>query len=377
MKSFFMALVMASVSLAQQFGVGMTSSLFGQNCGASSNFSMQLPSQISMQNSQQKQGSQVNQKTNKEDLAEIKSLNKEKSQKKKELLQAQKELQAFDAKLRNLFDSSSYDFIKEHFDSEHHCQDYKGYTESDKSANLSFPSSKISADWPQLCDVENNLQGQLKPTVCSKRYLLRGNDSSCAGVVSQYPVIKHIVDNFKKEIEDIDSQVSSLKESMKFEQDSDGANGGLGVDALAKDSSDTEGGVCLECMNRNPSAGGRPSGAGSNLASLLSNSFMAFTAYNSTNDFYSNMADKNANLGFPTAMPGTAPIMAASPYLMNIFGQGSTNSNCGQMGMSMGSQLAGGMQASSGLQMQMYGLNQRLPYLQSPYSVNSSLYYGR
>lgn len=392
MKSIFTVLMMASISIAQQFNSGMNSSIFGQNCGASSNFSMQMPSQTSMQ----RQGSQANQKTNKEDLAEIKSLNKEKSQKKKELMQAQRELQNFDSKLRNLFDSSSYEFIKEHFDGDHHCQDYKGYAEQDKTASLSFPISKMSTEWPQLCDVENNLQGQLKSTVCSKAYLMRSSDSSCANVISKYPVTKHNVDNLKKEIEDIEAQVSSLKESMKAEQDSDGANGGLGVDSLAKDSSETEGGVCLECMNRNSSSGGRPSGSGSNLFSLLSNSAMAFVAYNSTNDFYSNMADKNANLGFPTAMSNTSPFMAASPYLLNVLGQGagSGNSNCGNPYQSSGMQTMGGMQsgsgmqsnlglqfgaglqASSGLQMQMLGLNQRLPYLQSPNTINSSLYYG-
>lgn len=393
MKPFYMALLMASVGFAQQLGMGMNSSMFGlgQNCGAGSQLSMQMPMPT------QRQASQPTQKNNKEDLAEIKSLNKEKSQKKKELLQAQRELQTFDSKLRNLFDTSAYDFIKEHFDSERHCQDYKGFSEGDKSANLNFPISKMSSDWPQLCDVENNLQGQLKPTICSKNYLLRVNDSSCASVVAQYPVAKHRVDNLKKEVEDIEGQISSLKESMKSEQDSDGANGGLGVDTLARDSSETEGGVCLECMGRGSAPGGRSAGSGINLTSLLTNSAMAFASYSSTNDFYSNMADKNANLGFPTSMPSSSPMMAASPYLSSIVNSlsGMGNSNCGnqmgtnvQMGSNMlggfsqlgGMQLTGnsGLQFNSGLglQSQLYGLNQRLPYLQSPYSINSSLYYG-
>lgn len=383
MKSFFMILMVATVSWTQQFsngvpsGLGMSSSMFGQNCGQNSGLSLPMLTQ--------QQKTQPSMKANKEDLAEIKSLNKEKSQKKKELQQAQRDLQNLDANLRTVFDTTAYDFIKEHFDSDRHCQDYKGYEEKGKNSSLSFPNNKIARDWPQLCDVENNLQGQLKVGVCDKTYLLKGNGSSCASVISQYPASKHKVDALKKEIEDIESQVTSLKENIKADQESAGADGGLDAETVAKDVTDTEAGVCLECMRAGSSPGGRSVGSGSNLSSLLTNSMMAMMAYSSTNNFYSSMSDKNSASGFPTALPNTSPIMAASPYLQNIFSSsgGMGNSNCGvqfgqqnQQAQQMPTLTGMSMGSGSSMSYQLQALGQRLPYIQSPYTINSSLYYG-
>lgn len=442
----------------QQMGLGFqmpnsTQGLLGgmNNCG----YSMSMGNQL-QKNSQQPLG---NQSEIKETQAEIKELNKEKSSKKKELLKAQRELQGFDMKLRTIFDSESYDFLKEHFESEHRCQDYKGYATEEGSAQISFPNKKLAKDWSQICDVENNSKAQIKTTICSRDYLLRVKDSSCASTITQYPQSRHQVEVLKKEIEELDQNISSLKENLKEAQNSKGADGGMGADMLARDASETEGGVCLECMNRGSASGGGNRGGSTNLTSLVSNSVMAMMAYNSTNNFYSNMADKNSELGFPTAMPNTSPFMAASPYLMGVLSAGFGNGSFGCAGsgagsfMSAGTSFGGGASsglgamigagattgfgsmigvgstagigsmigvgASSGigslmgsgiygvgtgmnfggssglgtmglqgqsyypsmyssyntsLQSQLYGLNQRLPYLQNPYSVNSVLY---
>ena len=364
MKLFIILLIGSQALLAQQnnWGSGMASGMSGaQNCGYNMTMGREL------QNGRPGQGrgqSQVNQEEIKDLTKQIQELNKEKTTKKKELLKAQRQLQVYDSKLSLIFDNDSYQFIKSHFDDGNRCQDYKGYAEEEGGQNLNFSSKKLAKDWAQVCDVENNSKAQLSSSVCSKEYLVRTKDSSCASVVSQYPVTKHNVENLKKEIEEITNNISSLKDNLKEVRNAKAEDGDSAGEMFARDSGDTEAGVCIECMNRNSSSSSS-SGLGSlfknaNLGSLIGNSAMALMAYNSTNSFYENMADKNANLGYPTAMPAGSPFMAASPYILGAInaGVGSGSFGCaGQGGAQGGMQASGAGIQGFGQMGSMYGGN--------------------
>lgn len=272
---------------------------------------------------------------------QIKDLEKQRQERNKELQQAKNELRKSEAGLKMSFDDEVFMFLKNHFDSGNRCQDYQGFGENRKpkgknedSAIEAVEPRVLAIEWANVCDQENNPRARVKADICSKQSLLSKPDgNACRDAVAKYPRAKNDVNRLLKEIEILKESIAesktALAEVRKQKPEMD-------------DTDKTEGGICLECLAGNGGSGrggqrGNAGGGGSNLTGVVTNSLMALMAYSSTKNFYGEMADKNANLGFPTPMPASSPFMAATPYLLGALntGLGQGSFGCaGQSGMS-------------------------------------------
>lgn len=296
---------------------------------------------------------------------QIKDLEKQRQERNKELQQAKNELRKSESGLKTSFDDEVFTFLKNHFDSGNRCQDYQGFGENRKPKEKNEDSvieavepRVLAIEWANVCDQENNPRARVKPDICSKQSLLSKPDgNSCRDAVVRYPRAKNDVNRLLKEIEILKESIAesktALAEARKQKPEMD-------------DADKTEGGICLECLAGNGGSGrggqrGNVGGGGSNLTGVVTNSLMALMAYSSTKNFYGEMADTNANLGFPTPMPASSPFMAATPYLLGALntGLGQGSFGCaGQSGMSNN----GGMTAmmNGGLNAMMIGGQQQM-----------------
>ncbi|MBL7554735.1 MAG: hypothetical protein JNM24_02850 [Bdellovibrionaceae bacterium] len=331
----------------------------------------------------------------KKQLAEWK---KEIAQLKRELSKEQTELRKHDSTLRGNFDSDAYTFIKSHFDSQHKCTDYKGQSDvavvsenklgssavsgegavigrkpdsepprrdlppssdkkrksmsdSDDDSNevtaedMTIEPTNLNKEWADVCDMQRDPKGILKSTICQKNYIMNGakvNRAECQAAVLNYPRASKNIRNVKREIvvkqeamKAAQAQIPELQKSMKEEQS----------EARKQRLEDIrEGGVCTECLaqsqgqsNSTSFQSGQPNWGG-----VVGNSVMALLAYSSTKNFYSSMADSNANLGFPTQLPMTSPFMAATPNIIGAIGAGLGQGSFGCSGNSGGNSGMGG-----------------------------------
>lgn len=287
---------------------------------------------------------------------QIKDLEKQRQERNKELQQAKSELRKSESGLKMSFDDEVFAFLKNHFDSGNRCQDYQGFGENRKPKEKNEDSvieavepRVLAIEWANVCDQENNPRARVKPDICSKQNLLSKPDGkSCRDAVVRYPRAKNDVNRLLKEIEILKASIAesktALAEARKQKPEMD-------------DTDKTEGGICLECLAGGSGRGGQrgnTGGGGSNLTGVVTNSLMALMAYSSTKNFYGEMADTNANLGFPTPMPASSPFMAATPYLLGALNTGLGQGSFGCAGQS-GMFGNGGMSAMMGGQAMMSG----------------------
>ncbi len=278
---------------------------------------------------------------------QIKDLERQRQDRNKELQQAKNELRKSEAVLKMSFDDEVYTFLKNHFDSGNRCQDYQGFGDNKKqkgedSAIEAVEPRVLANEWANVCDQENNPRARVKADICSKQNLLSKPDgNACRNAVASYPRAKNDVNRLLKEIEVLKESIAESKTAL-----AEARKQKLEID----DADKTEGGICLECI---AGTGGSGRGGG-NLTGVVTNSLMALMAYSSTKNFYGEMADTNANLGFPTPMPASSPFMAATPYLL-----GALNTGLGQGGFGCAGQ--SGLFSNGGMSGMMKGY--------SPYSV--------
>lgn len=334
--------------------LGQTQSLWGSGANSGSQ-GCGYPQTMSRQ-------TQVESDDTSELRKQIKELENEKNLRRRELLKAKSDLSKWDSKLKITFDDDAYSFIKAHFDDRHRCQDYSQTTapkkDSDDNSVEAIEPKELARDWANVCDIENNPRAKLKPSICTKNYLVNGNASgparpdgvSCKDAISGYPRAKSEIKNLEKELESLTSSIDQAKAELKESR----------TQAAGPESMKTEAGLCLDCLasgggqqrqgERQGGGGFGQEKGGSGLSGLLSNSVMALMAYSSTKDFYGSVSDKNSNLGYPTAMPATSPFMAAAPYIMGAIGVGGGQGSFGCAGQSAGSVgISGNMNAMMGL----------------------------
>ena len=311
---------------------------------------------------------------------------KEVSQLKRELSREQTELRKHDSTLRGNFDSDVYTFVKSHFDSQNRCSEYAGQTapssdakpetatiggappldrkmkrlkddDSDETPEIaSIEPARLAKEWTDVCDVQRDPKGALKSAICLKNYLMSGskaNRAECQTAVLNYPKSARNIRNIKREIEAkqeaikaAQAQIPELQKSMKEEQ----------AEARRQRIEEIrEGGICVECLSNST---GQNTGMASNSlqsnqpnwGGVVGNSVMALLAYSSTKNYYGNMSDKNAELGFPTQLPMTSPFMAATPGIIGAIGAGLGQGSFGCAGNSGGiSGMGGSMGAYSAL----------------------------
>lgn len=215
--------------------------------------------------------------------------------------------------------------------------------EADKPRDIKIDSKQLNADWEQVCDVQNNPKAQLRASICSKKYLwisesAKPNINDCQAAVLNYPKSKSQEDALKREIEALTESIKVARESIKDNQTA--MRDAQKEEMQQRIEEMKEGGICYSCLaggsdmsyqTREPNWGG-----------VVGNSLMALLAYNGSKSFYGNIADKNANLGFPTQMPMISPIMAAAPYFMGAIGAGLGQGSFGCAGMAGGINGMGG-----------------------------------
>ncbi|MBL7543744.1 MAG: hypothetical protein JNL11_07995 [Bdellovibrionaceae bacterium] len=324
----------------------------------------------------------------KKQIAEMK---KEISVLKRELGKEQADVRRHELALRNNFEPEAYNFIKTHFDEQVRCADYKGQLlntpgeqkidpaavkvdgavverkpdsepprrmsglpprrgsqdnvdeEKTDKDDLTIEPERLAREWADVCDLQKNLKGSLKVSICQKSYILSGvkaNREDCQNAIVGYPkafrkaaLLKREIESKQEAIKAAQAQIPELQKSMKEEQ----------AEARRQRQEESrEGGLCVECLT---GGGGQRQSSQPNWGGVIGNSVMALLSYSSTKNFYNNMASQNANLGFPTQMPMSSPFMSASPYVMGAIGAGLGQ---GSFGCAGGSGGIGGMGGAMG-----------------------------
>tara|TARA_B110001454_G_C12723330_1_gene436759 strand:- start:49707 stop:51290 length:1584 start_codon:yes stop_codon:yes gene_type:complete len=295
---------------------------------------------------------------------QIKDLEQQRKEKSKELQQSKIELRKSEMGMKMTFDTDVFSFLKSHMDSRIRCQDYIGFGDNknkkpdEESSITEIEPKELANAWASVCDMENNPRGKIKTDICAKKNLLSRPDlATCKDSVVKYPRAKSNVDRLVKELEGLKQSITETKAAL-----AEARKQKVDPSDIVDPADRTEGGICYECL-----AGGGGSSRGGqrgnqnvdgNLTGVVTNSLMALMAYSSTKNFYGEMADKNADLGFPTPMPASSPFMAAAPYLLGAInvGMGQGSFGCsGQSGGGMSGMMGGGLSAMMGGQSMMSG----------------------
>lgn len=337
LKNFILSLVtlVSGSALAQQnsnWGTGMYGGM--QGCSYQKNMAA---------------GAQSDNDGLKEIQQAIQDLQKQKKQKQTEMSRLEKrDMRDSLATINDVISSNYSEFIINHIDAGRSCMEYKGLGNggsviaagNEGGSVVQNPGSEptepfSSQDWGQICD--GSKSGSVSGSVCTNRLFKaeeKGTHTSeeCKRALTDYRKQKLQKDKLNREITALDRSIQSEKDRLKDAKEDA---------ALAKSngpgnsSSDTEGGVCVQCITSgNGYTYQKPQTDWANVsANILTGALVSGLAYESQQS----VINSNANLGIPTKL--TYPAVG---YGMPYFAQGiygALGGSTGQGGFGCGSSM--------------------------------------
>ncbi|QDK46153.1 hypothetical protein DOM22_13770 [Bdellovibrio sp. ZAP7] len=189
-------------------------------------------------------------------------------------------------------------------------------------------------EWQSYCDARSN--GAVFTAVCDNAKFRadssRGAASSCKSAISSLRTNAQKSARLQGDIESLTRKLEMAQEDLKE----------------ARQNSNAEGSVCIECMAKSNSYNYQDTS--SNTANLVSNVVLGAGAMYAGYKTNQMVTENNANLGYPTQTPSV--MSYGYPYIaQGLYGMMNNNSS-GQGGFGCGGQMTGGMTGMNG----MYGM---------------------
>lgn len=220
-------------------------------------------------------------------------------------------------------------FVLEHIENSRSCASYKGFQGTEESqvsaeegsvtvpqANMTPIQSFSVEEWRAYCD--RSKSGSVNGALCADARFQkregRANASACKKALVEYRKNYSLQDKLQGDIEDLEARIKDAKEELTDAR----------KQAAEDRKTNTEGGVCLECLAR--SNGNSVVQPQTNWASVLGNVGVGLASIYIGYKTNKMIADNNANLGWPT-----------DPYAAQGYGYG-----LGAIATGMGQVIGGG-----------------------------------
>ncbi|WP_374031967.1 hypothetical protein [Bdellovibrio bacteriovorus] len=295
----------------------------------------------------------------KEIQAELQEAQQQLKTKKAEKKKIDRTLQRTRTDVEKSISSDYADFIFEHMENSRRCEEYKGLQEQSgefvaqgeegdggtvANADMIPVYGFSTAEWRQYCD--RGKAGSVSGSVCSNSKYRetdggRGSDATtCKKGLSDYRKQYSQSEKLQREIERMENQIANLKEDLK-----DAKADALEDRRNGLASSDTEGGVCIECIAQgNGSQASAPKTDWANvIANVGTGLFASYVGYKQNQM----VAEYNSNAGWPTQ---SYPALSYGyPYLMaGLYGAVSGGTGQGSFGCGSGMNGTGNMNGTDG-----------------------------
>lgn len=296
----------------------------------------------------------------KEIQAELQEAQQQLKTKKAEKKKIDRTLQRTRTDVEKSISSDYADFIFEHMENSRRCEEYKGLQEQSgefiaqgeegdggtvANADMITVYGFSTAEWKQYCD--RGKAGSVSGSVCSNSKYRetdggRGSDATnCKKGLSDYRKQYSQSEKLQREIERMENQITNLKQDLK-----DAKADALEDRRNGLASSDTEGGVCVECIAQgNGSQASAPKTDWANvIANVGTGLFASYMGYKQNQM----VAEYNSNAGWPTQ---SYPALSYGyPYLMaGLYGAVSGGTGQGSFGCGSGMNGTGNMNGPMGM----------------------------